>query len=129
MENQKDILKNSCDKVVDFSYMKKFTLQELEAFKNDLSSNMIEMDSIESEFQHVKDEFKTKLKPLKSEVKEYLTYIRDKARTVREECYVIFEGEYAVYFNEDGEEVYRRPLEASEKQKTIFMETRKAVNI
>jgi uncharacterized protein (DUF2249 family) len=126
--NKKDQLKGSCDKVEELSYLKKFTEGEITEFKTDLSTVMIKVDAIETELKEIKDKFKDKLDPFKKQVKELLTWIRDKAHSVVEECYVMYEGEYAVYYDETGEEVYRRPLEASERQKTIFMETREGTN-
>jgi hypothetical protein len=127
MNKKAETLKNSCDKVEFFSYMKPFTPEEISEYKNVLSTEMIKVDSIETELKEIKDEYKDKLKPLKDTVKECLTYIRDKARTVNEECYINYEGEYAVFYNADGEQIYKRPLEVSERQKTIFQLNR-AVN-
>lgn len=127
MNKKQESLKNSCDKVEMFSYMKPFTPEEISDYKTELSTEMIKVDTIEAELKEIKDEYKDKLKPLKDTVKQCLTYIRDKARTVNEECYINYEGEYAVYYNADGEQVYKRPLETSERQKTIFQLNR-AVN-
>jgi hypothetical protein len=128
MSKNLETLKNSCDKVVDFNYMKSFTPEEISEFKNELLTVMIDVDVIETKLQEIKDEYKEKLNPLKKNVKNLLTWLRDKARTVTEECYVNYEGEYAVFYNADGEQIYKRPLEVSERQKTIFMETRNAIN-
>lgn len=117
-------LKNSCDKIEEFSYMKQFSQEELSELKTNLSTVMIKFDAIETKLKDIKDEYKEKLDPLKKQVKELLTWIRDRAKTVREECYIFHEGEYAVYYNGESEEVNRRPLEASEKQTTIFMAQR-----
>ena len=122
-----ETLKNSCDKIEVFSYMKKFTPEELAELKTVLSDLMINTDAIETELKDVKSEFKEKLDPLRDKIKEHLTWIRDKAKIIREECYINFEGEYAIYYNGDGEEVHKRPLEVSERQKTIQMQMR-AVN-
>jgi endonuclease III len=121
-------LKNSCDKVEEFTYLKQFTESELSDFKTDLSTIMIKADKIETRFKTIKDEFKAELDPLKKEVKELLTFIRDKARSITEECYIMYDGEYAVYFNADGDEVYRRPRTEAELQKTIFMAQREGTN-
>lgn len=127
MNKKQESLKNSCDKVEMFSYMKPFTPEEIQELKTDLSTQMIFVDSEETQLQEIKDEYKEKLKPAKTVIKTCLTYIRDKARTVNEECYINYEGEYAVYYNSDGEQIYKRPLETSERQKTIFQLNR-AVN-
>lgn len=120
----KQTLKNSCDKIEEFSYMKKFTTEELSELKTVLSELMINTDAIETELKEIKTEFKEKLDPLKDKIKEHLSWIRDKAKIIREECYINFEGEYAIYYNGDGEEVYKRPKEISERQNTIFMQQR-----
>ncbi len=122
------ILKDSCDKVEKFSYLKTFTNEELVEFKNDLSKIMINVDSIETEFCEIKSKYKEQLKPLRDEIKKLLVYVRDKARSVKEECYITYEGEFALYYNAGGEMIHQRPLEASERQKTIFMETRNIIN-
>ncbi|MDD5013692.1 MAG: hypothetical protein PHW73_01140 [Atribacterota bacterium] len=108
--------------------MKSFTEPELTEFKTKLSDVMIKVDKIETKLKALKDEYKIDLDPLKKEVKELLTWIRDKARSVTEECYIMFEGEFAVYYNEWGEEIYRRPLQESERQRTIQMEIREGTN-
>ncbi len=120
----KETLKNSCDKIEEFSYMKQFSPEELSELKTNLSTVMIKFDAIETELKDIKDEFKEKMDPLKKQVKELLTWIRDKAQRVTEECYIMYEDEYAVYYNGEGEEVYRRPKEVSERQNTIFMQQR-----
>lgn len=121
-------LKNSCDKVVEFNYLKHFVSTEIDEFKTQLSEKMIVVDEIETDLKEIKDEFRSKLEPLKNDIKILLTNIRDKAKRVKEECYVFYEGEFAVFYNSDGNEVYKRPLDASERQKTIFMETRTGTN-
>ena len=124
--NKTEQLRESCDKVIDFQYLKKFSTEEVNEFKTQLSVVMIESSEIEEEFDAIKTEYKAKLKPLKDKVHGLLRFIRDKARLVKEECYVNYEGEYAIIYNSDGEEIDKRPLTVDERQKTIFMETRKA---
>lgn len=120
IEKRRGLLKESCDKIIDFSYMKNFEPDELVDFKNRLSDIMISVDEIETELDDIKSEFKEKLKPLKSEVKELLTWIRNKALSVKEECYMMYEKEKALIYNGAGELVHERPLTAPEKQSTIF---------
>jgi hypothetical protein len=120
-----EVLRGSCDKIVPFNYMKKFSTEELSEFKTTLSDVMIKLDQIENSLQKIKDEFKLQTKPLKSEVSELLCWIRDKAKSVNEDCFVIYTESMAEYYNAEGEQVFERPLEASERQKTIQMELRK----
>lgn len=119
------ILKDSCDHVVEFSYMKPFDSDEISEYKHELSEIMIRLADIQAEFDIVKEKHKEAVNPLNKQIKQYVDFIRNKAQLVKEECYIMYEEQYAVYYNSDGEEVFRRPLEPSERQKTIFMEGRK----
>lgn len=124
------ILKDSCDKVVEFNYYKKFLPEEISEKKTDLSEVMIKLREIENELKEIKDEYKVKMKPLQTEVNQLLTDINYKARNVKEECYIRFEftENMAGYYNADGELVHVRPLEVSEKQKTIMQVLREGTN-
>jgi hypothetical protein len=115
-----ETLENSADKVEQFSYTKPFTPDQIIVFKDELSTTMIELNSIEDEFKDVKDEYKGRMKPLKEQNRSLLTNIKNKAQFVSERCFIMIEGNEAGYYNADGVLVYQRPLLPGEKQKTIF---------
>ena len=121
-EKRKEYLKSGADKIEKFSYMKKFTPEEIRDFKDQLSDLSIEKDSIDTEFDSIKKEFKSRLNPIKSDIKTILTYIRDKAKSVSEDCYIVYDYDTLMtnYYNSEGDLVYSRPMEQSERQKTIF---------
>jgi hypothetical protein len=115
-----ETLMNSADKVEDFSYTKPFTKDQILVFKDDLSTRMIELASIEDDFKTIKDQFKARMKPLKEDTKILLTNIKNKAEFVTEKCFLMIEGNEAGYYNANGELVYQRPLLPGEAQKTVF---------
>ena len=117
-----DYLKDTCDKVEDFHYMKRFEHNDLELFKNKLSDAMIELNAMEEELTAKKAEYKEKMDPYKETVKENLKLIRDKALSIKEKCFVIYahEENMAGYYNQYGELVHSRPLLPIEKQRTIM---------
>jgi hypothetical protein len=123
-----ETLENSADKVENFSYTKPFTSDQIIVFKDELSTTMIELNSIEDEFKSVKDEYKGKMKPLKEQNRSLLTNIKNKAEFVTEKCFIIIEDNEAGYYNADGELIYRRPLLPNEKQKTIFSVLKEGTN-
>lgn len=112
-------LENSADKVEEFSYTKPFTPDQLVIFKDQLSTEMIELKIVEDELQVIKDEYKGKMKPLKKMISDILTHIKYKSESVTEKCYVMIEGNEVGYYNAEGTLVYQRPVLAGE-QKTIF---------
>jgi hypothetical protein len=119
-KERQETLENSADKIEEFSYTKPFTPDEIRLFKDDLSTNMIELNAIEDEFKVVKDQFKGQMKPIKEQTKVLLTNIKNKAAFVKERCFIMIEGNEAGYYNADGVLVYQRPILQGEQQKTIF---------
>jgi hypothetical protein len=120
VENRRKILKDSCDRVVEFSYMKRFTAEQLRDMERDLAETMLQLDKLERELEEVKNEYKENMKPYKTSVTDILANLRYKAKLTSEECYIIFEEDMAGVYNGEGELVHHRPLEASERQRTLF---------
>jgi hypothetical protein len=123
-----ETLENSADRVEEFSYTKPFTQDQIRVFKDELSTTMIELRSIEDEFKEVKDSFKAKMKPMKDDTKALLTNIKNKAEFVTEKCFIMIDGNEAGYYNAEGVLVYQRPILPGEKQKTIFSIQRDGTN-
>ena len=122
-----ETLENSADKVEEFSYTKPFTPDQLVIFKDQLSTEMIELKIVEDELQVIKDEYKGKMKPLKKAITDILTNIKYKSESVTEKCYVMIEGSEVGYYNAEGNLVYQRPALPGE-QKTIFSVKREGTN-
>jgi len=129
-ETRRQILKDSADRVEQFTYMKRFTPEEIAEKKTVLSEEMIKLREIENEFKEIKEAFKKRMDPLKKQVDVLLTDINYKARNITEECYVRLEysENIAGYYNADGELIYTRPLEIAEQQKTIMHAMREGTN-
>jgi|WetSurSiteA1Bulk_404760.scaffolds.fasta_scaffold259355_1 hypothetical protein len=127
-EERLQTLKDSADKIEDFSYTKPFTPGQIIVFKDKLSTVMIEYSAIEDELKAVKEEYASKMKPMKDETKDLLKNIKNKADFVTEKCFLMVEGDQVGYYNAAGELVYCRPLLPGEKQKTVFSVLREATN-
>jgi hypothetical protein len=121
-----DTLKGSADKVENFTHFVPFTEDELNERKTNLSEEMITADDLEQQFKLVKDAHKEKMKPINRRISNLLLDIRSKGTSITEEAFIMYEGEFAVYHDAEGIEIYKRPLMASEKQQpTVYMEIRK----
>jgi len=108
--------------------MKRFTAEELNEMKSILSDFMIDLDKLETQLDDIKSEYKEKMKPQRDQVRKLLVNLRFKAELVTEECYLIYENEMALIYNGEGELIHTRPVELSERQKTIFSIQRSVVN-
>jgi hypothetical protein len=127
MHHRHELIKDNCDEIVPYSYLKRLTDEELSGLKDDLSENAIALDAIEQEFDAIKKEFKEKTKPYKERIKSLLVFLRDKGISVNENCYVLKdESTYNIY-SKEGELLMSRPLKPAETQKTLQMELRKTM--
>lgn len=121
-EQRKRFLKDNSDAVVEKSYMKAFTPEELQGFKEELADCCMETAEITNELAEVKEQFKMRLKPLKEQQGKLLLNIRQKAELVTEICYkFVNQDEKMTYFyNSEGDCIEARQCTADEMQTTIF---------
>ncbi|MBO6117334.1 MAG: hypothetical protein J6P44_02200 [Bacteroidales bacterium] len=124
---RKTFLKDNCDEVVEKSYYKQFTNQQMQDFKEDLADTEIQLNGIEREFEVVKSDFKGRMKPLKERKDKIVENIRMKSEFVREQCYKFIdqESKQVGFYNEDGDLIEERPAMADELQATIFTAIRR----
>lgn len=116
------MLRDNCDKIEEQTYMKQFTHEEISLMKDSLADVSIELNDIALEKKEVTAEYTEREKPLKKETKGLLLNIKRKAIEVHEECFKFIDqdnGEVAFY-NQVGDLIFSRPIQPSEKQKTIF---------
>lgn len=125
-EERKRFLKDNADSVVQKTYMRQFTPEELQSHKEELANTSIQINDIEQEKKLVMDGFKEQLKPLQQKQGELIENIRKKATLVSGICYCfVSEEEHMTYIiNEDGDCIEARPCTADELQKTVFQPLR-----
>lgn len=120
------MLRDTCDKVEQFSYEKAFTNQDVILFQEELSGIMITMSQIEDELAAVKKGFTVKMKPLKLQIKELLENIRFRSRMVEEQAYIFIDHEEnkVGYYTAAGILIHTRMLKIDEHQRSIMSEAR-----
>lgn len=120
-------LKDNADAVVEKTYMRKYTPEELQSHKEELANTDIQISDIEEEKKAAMDEFKERLQPLKDKHSELVENIRQKATLVKGICYAfVSEEERTTYIiNEDGDCIESHPCTADELQMTVFQPLRK----
>lgn len=115
VEQRAQILRDSCDEVVEKSYLSKFSQEETNELRANLVEVQIQMQELTENFDVVKADFKGKMKPLQ----ERIEYIKG-------ECYKFIdqdEGRVG-YYTPDGYLLEERPMKPEERQKTIQMAVR-----
>jgi len=121
-------LKNSADKVEQFSYPRELSIGEIQELQNNLSQDMIFVDKQDQELKVAKEIFKAATKPIKQQIAKNLQLIRTQVEEVSEEVYLlkdIEEGKMG-YYSKEGNLVFERNLRQDEMQYSIQEHLRKA---
>jgi hypothetical protein len=128
-EKRAQAIRDNCDEVIpNYSFMRKFSDEEMEEYKTELSDNSVELDTLKTELDEMKKEYKEKMKPKATRLKFLLKCLREKAVAVTDEVYALkSDTEYCIY-NSEGELLLSRSLKPSEKQKTLRMALREGTN-
>ncbi|MCX7003873.1 MAG: hypothetical protein NTV22_11445 [bacterium] len=115
------MLKDNCVSIKQHSYMRSFTHEELAEMRDQLTEQVLHRAAIEAEYAAVREQHKGRLKPVVQEIVELCQGLRDKARSVNEQCYVLADHAtgMAQYVNDEGEIVFERPLDVSERQENL----------
>jgi len=121
-------LKNSADKIENFSYPRELSNGEIQELQSNLSQDMIFVDKKEQDLKVAKEIFKSATKPVKQTIAKNLGLIRTQVEEVNEEVYLlkdIEEGKMG-YYSKDGILVFERNLRPDEMQYSIQEHLRKA---
>lgn len=121
-EKRLELLQDNCDKFEEFTYLKKFTSDEIEEIKTKMVEENIRLSVLEQEKKEIMNEINEKIKPTKEKLKKFIEEVKMSGEIVEERCFVIYfhDEDIAVYYNDRGEPVFHRKLYPSEKQKTIM---------
>lgn len=122
---KQQFLKDNCDAVENFGYMKSFTPDEIETLKEGLADTSIAINDINIEKKRQSELFKLQLKPLETEKVETLRKLKEKSEFVTELCYKFVDEDSRIvgYYNSEGDLVSARPMRMEELQKTIKFES------
>jgi len=122
-EQRESFLKNNCEKVEEKGYMKPFTPEELQGYKEGLAELSIQIEQVEEEKKESARYFKDRLDPMTKQRSEMVRNIRQKAEYVREVCYKFIDRDNreSGYYNADGDLIELRPATADELQPTLFV--------
>lgn len=130
VEKRAQMLRDNADEVVNESYTKTLTPEELTEIKDSLSGIAININDIEEEKKVVVNVFKARLNPLKNEMKEKLKAIKYKAIMVKGELFKMVDRETRMvgFYDVNGDLISSRPAMADELQGTFMQVLRTGTN-
>ncbi|MCG9792509.1 hypothetical protein [Flavobacterium algicola] len=121
-------LKNSADKMEQFSYPRELSNGEIQELQSNLSQDMIFVDKEDQKLKVAKEVFKSATKPVKQNIAKNLQMIRSQVEEVSEEVYLLkdIEDGKMGYYSKEGVLVFERNLRPDEQQYSIQDHLRKA---
>lgn len=119
-------LRDNCDAVEDLGYTKALPNEEIEALKDRLVENNIQLRDVRADKKAANKEFNDQIKQLEENNDEVTGKLKAKSEFVNEPCFkfVDEESREVGYYNEEGLLVYCRPARPDELQKNIFRMSR-----
>lgn len=117
-----DFLRDNCDAVEDLGYTKQLPNEEIEALKDRLVENNIQLRDVRADKKAANKEFNDQIKQLEESNDEVTGKLKAKSEFVTEACFKFVDTETREvgYYNRDGLLVYCRPGRPEEMQKSMF---------
>lgn len=117
-----DFLRDNCDAVEDLGYTKQLTNEEIEALKDRLVENNIQLRDVRADKKAANKEFNDQIKQLEESNDEVTGKLKAKSEFVTEACFKFVDTETREvgYYNREGLLVYCRPGRPEEMQKSMF---------
>ncbi|SHG28430.1 hypothetical protein [Flavobacterium johnsoniae] len=121
-------LRDSADKVQEFSYSRELGIGEVQELQSSLSQDLIAVDCEDQKLKMAKEIHKAATKPVKQEISSKLQKIRSGVEEVKEDVYLLkdVEDNKMGYYSKDGNLVFERALRPDEQQFSINEHLRKA---
>lgn len=122
VEQREQILRDSCDQVLERSYTRKFDQAEINEKRADLANVSIQMQELEQELAEYRATIKGKIKPLSERYGKILEELKTGGEWIKGDCYkFVDEDEKMVgIYSPEGYKLEERPITQEERQRTIM---------
>lgn len=119
-------LRDNCDSVEDLGYTKALPNEEIEALKDRLVENNIQLRDVRADKKAANKEFNEQIKQLEESNDDVTGKLKARSEFVTEPCYkfVDEEARETGYYNSEGLLVFQRPARPDELQKNMFRMSR-----
>lgn len=121
-EERLEALRNSADQVVNHSFTRPYTEEQISEIREKISDLCIEISDKERELAAIKAQYKSMLTPLETEREKAVSDLRSGGKYVTEECfiYVHYASGKAGLYTKDGHLLNEMDITQEMSQATIF---------
>ena len=127
VEQREQILRDSCDQIVERSYTRKFDQPEINERRAELATVSIQVNELEDELAQIRADIKGKIKPLLERRGKILDELKSGGEWVKGDVYKFIDQEEgrAAFYTPDGYKLEERPITPEERQRNVFQVLRK----
>lgn len=127
IEQRESILRDSCDQIVERSYMQRFSIEETNLRRAELAEVAILADDLEQELSRIKTEYRDKIKPLYERIAKIRTDLKSGGEWVKGNCYKFIDEDEGMtgYYSPEGYLLEQRPMTPEEGQRNVFRTLRR----
>ena len=122
VEQREEILRNSCDQILERSYTRKFDQEEINERRSELANVIIQIADWEQELAEVRADYKGKIKPLQERVSKLRDELKVGGDWIKGDCFKFVdedEGKVGIY-SPEGYLLEQRPMTQDERQRNVF---------
>ena len=122
VEQREEILRNSCDQILERSYTRKFDQDEINERRSELANVIIQIADLEQELAEVRVDYKGKIKPLQERVSKLRDELKVGGDWIKGDCFKFVdedEGKVGIY-SPEGYLLEQRPMTQDERQRNVF---------
>lgn len=122
IEQREQILRDSCDQIVEKSYTRKFDQQEINERRASLANVSIQIADLEQELAEIRADYKGRIKPLQERIVKLREELKAGGEWVKGDCFkFVFEDEGVVgFYSPIGYLVDSRAMSQEERQRNVF---------
>lgn len=131
IEEREQILRDSCDKIVEKSYTRKFNTNETNEKRIEFANVSIQIKELENKLIEIRADYKGRIKPLVERMEKILEELKAGGEWVTGECYQFLdadEGKTALY-DPNGYKIEEREMRPEERSRTIFQGIRENMKV
>ena len=122
VEQREQILRDSCDQIVERSYTRKFDQMEINERRADLANVSIQIADLEQELSEIRADYKGKIKPLQERIVKLRDDLKSGGDWVKADCFkFVDEDEGKVgFYSPEGYLLEERAMTPDERQRNVF---------
>ena len=122
VEEREEILRNSCDQILERSYTRKFDQAEINERRAELSNVLIQINDLDMELAEIKAEYKGKIKPLQERISKLRDELKVGGDWIKGDCFKFVDEEEGMVgiYSPEGYLLEQRPMTQDERQRNVF---------